>query len=284
MTLSGKTLGEHRTLRMSAFYALVAVIAALWFFPVILIVITSFKSNADFYVGSIFSIPRVLHFENFQEAWRVGRMSQYFKNSVLVCLIKIPIGLVLNSMAAFGLAKMRFRFERPFFVFFLLGMMLPIHVALVPLTILLNKTHMLDTLWAVIIPYIGFYIPFSVFLLRGYFRTIPPELDDAARIDGCSDFVRYWRIILPLALPVLATLIILDFLGSWNEFLMALLFLRTDQHRTLPLGLMNYRDRYVSRYNLIASGVLISAGPVTLVYLIFQRYFIKGVTAGSLKG
>jgi raffinose/stachyose/melibiose transport system permease protein len=203
---------------------------------------------------------------------------------VLVCLIKIPMGLLINSMAAFGLTKMRFRFERPFMIFFLLGMMLPIHVALVPLTILLNQTGLLDTLWAVIIPYVGFYVPFSVFLLRGYFRTLPAALDDAARIDGCSNFTRYWRIILPLSIPVLSTLVIFDFLGSWNEFLMALLFLRSEIHRTVPLGLVNFRDRYTAKYGLMAAGVLISALPVTIVYLVFQKYFISGLTTGSVKG
>lgn len=211
-------------------------------------------------------------------------MSKYFLNSLLVAGIKVPLGVIIVTLSAFALTRMNFRYSNTFFIILLLGMMLPIHVALVPLTTLLNITHLLDTYQGLIITYLGFGIPFGIFLTRGYFKTIPYEIDDSAKIDGCSDFSRYWRIILPLATPVIATLIIIDFLDTWNEFIQALLFMRSDAHRTIPIGLINYRDRNYSDYTLMNAGVLISAVPVTIIYLAFQKYFISGIAAGAIKG
>jgi raffinose/stachyose/melibiose transport system permease protein len=148
----------------------------------------------------------------------------------------------------------------------------------------MSATGLLDTYQGIIILYLGFSLPFGIFLARGYFLSIPPELDDAARIDGCGDFMRYWRIVMPLATPILATIVILDFLGTWNELLMALLFLRTNARRTVPVGLLSYRDRYYADYTLMAAGILIATIPVTAVYAVFQRYFVTGLSAGALKG
>ena len=203
------------------------------------------------------------------------------------------ISLRFNKLGGFALAKMDFRYAGLALSIVITGMLLPVHVALIPLTIILNSTKLIDTYQGLILVYLAptlrsvksfTSVPFGIFLSRGYFRTIPRELDDAARIDGCSDFSRYWRIVIPLAVPIIATMIILDFLDTWNEMLMALLFIKANTHRTIPIGLLAFRDRYYSNYTLMAAGILISTFPITIIYVIFQKYFISGLAAGALKG
>jgi len=272
------------SIRRAAFYIILCIVAGIYIFPVVVVILTALRSNADLYSRGLFALPEKLHWINFVNSWKRGSMSIYLKNSLLVACIKVPLYLLIATLGAFALTKMNFRYEKVALVVILLGMMLPIHVALIPLTIVLSKTRLLDTYQGLILPYLGFTVPFGIFLARGYFKTIPKELDDAARIDGCRDFARYWKIVLPLATPIIATMVIIDFLDTWNELLMALLFIRSNIRRTIPIGLLAYRDRYYADYTLMAAGILISTVPVTTIYLVFQRYFVSGLAAGALKG
>jgi raffinose/stachyose/melibiose transport system permease protein len=266
------------------FYLLLCAVTIVYMVPVLALVFTSMRSNPDLYSRGLFAIPGKIIWKNYSDAWKTGNMSIYFKNSFLVAGIKVPLYLLISTLGGFALAKMDFRFAGVALSIVITGMLLPVHVALIPLTIILNSTKLIDTYQGLILVYLGFSVPFGIFLSRGYFRTIPKELDDAARIDGCSDFSRYWRIVIPLAVPIIATMIILDFLDTWNEMLMALLFIKSNVHRTIPIGLLAFRDRYYSNYTLMAAGILISTFPITIIYIIFQKYFISGLAAGALKG
>jgi raffinose/stachyose/melibiose transport system permease protein len=282
---------EHRryvyrkTLKQVLFYICLNIIIFVWLVPLLISVFTALKTNADLYSGGgLFGLPRKIMWSNFVNAWIVGGMSTYFKNSVLVVLIKVPLHVIVCTLAAFALTKMGFKYANTFLIIILVGQMLPIHVALIPLTLILNATKFLDTYQGLILAYLGFTIPFGTFLARSYFKTIPRELDEAALIDGCGNIKRYLKIIMPLATPIIAVMIILDFLGTWNELLMALLFMRTQERRTVPIGLLSYRDRFYADYTLMNAGILISTVPVSIVYIVFQKYFISGIIAGSLKG
>jgi raffinose/stachyose/melibiose transport system permease protein len=270
--------------RGTVFYVVLCAATFIYIVPVIALAFTSLRSNPDLYSRGLFALPQKAMWQNYVDAWKTGSMGIYFKNSFLIAGFKVPLYLLISTLGGFALAKMDFRFARLGLIITITGMLLPVHVALIPLTIILNATKLIDTYQGLILVYLGFSVPFGMFLSRGYFRTIPKELDDAARIDGCSDFERYWRIVLPLAVPIIATMIILDFLDTWNEMLMAMLFIKSNVRRTIPIGLLAFRDRYYSNYTLMAAGILISTFPITIIYMIFQKYFISGLAAGALKG
>jgi len=185
-------------------------------------------------------------------------------------------------MAAFALTHMPFKWANRVFLFILIGLIVPIQMTLVPLTLLMNALSLIDTLTGLIILYIGFGIPFGVLVMRGFFRTIPTAIIEAARIDGCSYFRIFFRIALPLAMPAVITLCILDGVATWNEFILAQIFLRSDELRTLPLGLVQFSTQFSTQYDQLAAAVLISVIPVICVFLFFQRYFVSGM-AGAVK-
>jgi ABC-type molybdate transport system permease subunit len=175
-----------------------------------------------------------------------------------------------------------FRWASKVFTFILVGLIVPIQMALVPLTLLMNFLNLIDTRTGLTLLYLGFGVPFGVLVMRGFFRTIPTDLIEAAQIDGCSYFRIFFQIALPLALPAVLSLCILDGVATWNEFILAQIFLRSDELRTLPLGLVNFSTQFSTEYNQLAAAVLISMVPLVLVFLFFQRYFVSGM-AGAVK-
>jgi raffinose/stachyose/melibiose transport system permease protein len=270
-----------KSVKVTLFYAILIVAAFIWFIPVIILILTALKDAGDFAVNGTFSLPQSINWSNFTEAWDTG-VKNYFFNSVLVTCIKVPTGILLESMAAFALTHMPFKWANRVFLFILIGLIVPIQMTLVPLTLLMNALSLIDTLTGLIILYIGFGIPFGVLVMRGFFRTIPTAIIEAARIDGCSYFRIFFRIALPLAMPAVITLCILDGVATWNEFILAQIFLRSDELRTLPLGLVQFSTQFSTQYDQLAAAVLISVIPVIFVFLFFQRYFVSGM-AGAVK-
>lgn len=264
-------------------YLLLIVLSSLFIIPLLFIGFTALKSNADLMNNPFYSIPEKLHWDNFVKAWEQGRMSMYMKNTILISVIKVPLGILIEALAAFALTRLSFKWSEPMFALFLVGMMIPIQATLVPLNIFLNKTHLVSTYPGIILIYIGFGIPFGILILRGFFRTIPKELDEAALIDGCGDLGKFFKVILPLSMPAIATLVIFDFMATWNEFLLAQIFITKDEMKTITTGLMAFRGQFTTDYTLLNAAVLISIIPIFIVYLMFQKYFVNGL-AGSVKG
>jgi raffinose/stachyose/melibiose transport system permease protein len=270
-----------KSIKVAVFYAALAVAALIWFTPVITLILTALKDAGDFAINGAFSLPKSIRWENFSEAWETG-VKNYFWNSVVVTSVKVPVGIVLESMAAFALTHMHFKWADRVFTYILIGLIVPIQMTLVPLTLLMNALNLIDTLPGLIILYIGFGVPFGVMVMRGFFRTIPTAIIEAARIDGCSWFRIFYRIALPLALPAVVSLCILDGVATWNEFILAQIFLRSDENRTLPLGLVQFYTQFSTQYNQLAAAVLIAVVPIVLVFLFFQRYFVAGM-GGAVK-
>jgi len=260
-----------------------AVFAGLWLIPFLTVLVTSVRSANDLATSGIFSIPREIQLSNFVEAWEVGGFDRYFTNSLFVTFLKVPLGILIASLAAYPLTKIPFRFNMLVFIFFLTGLTIPVHVALLPLFNLLRDMGILNTLWALFPPYIAFGLPFQILVLRGFFSLIPDGILDAARVDGASEFRIYWGIILPLSLPVLATLFIIDALNTWNELLIALVMLSSEDLRTVSLGLLNFQGQFSSEFTLLNAGIVIAILPILLVYILLQRYIVSGLTAGALK-
>ncbi|HVA89687.1 MAG TPA: carbohydrate ABC transporter permease [Chloroflexota bacterium] len=277
--------GRRRVrIRTIVFYAVLGVFAVIWLLPVIFVIFTALKNPAQLATsGGMFSFPHPLDWQNLADAWSIGNIGLYMRNSVVITTIKVPAGIVVESLAAFAFARMRFRFSTPVFIFILVGMVLPVQAALIPLNSLLTQFNLLNNFASLIVIYIGFGVPFGVLVLRGYFRTIPLELDEAALMDGCSYLGLYWRIIMPLAIPAIAALIIFDSLFTWNEFLLAQLFLTDGAMRTVSAGLLAFTSQYTTNYTLLNAGIVLTMLPVIGVYLVFQRYFVSGL-AGAIKG
>jgi raffinose/stachyose/melibiose transport system permease protein len=270
-----------KSTKVALFYGALILATLLWFTPVITLVLTALKDAGDFAVNGAFSLPKTIRWANFSEAWGTG-VQNYFWNSVIVTGFKVPAGIVIESLAAFALTHMHFKWADRIFTYILIGLIVPVQMTLVPLTLLMNALNLIDTLTGLTILYIGFGVPFGVLVMRGFFRTVPAAIIEAARIDGCSWFRIFYRIALPLALPAVVSLCILDGVATWNEFILAQIFLRSDELRTLPLGLVQFSTQFSTQYDQLAAAVLISVVPVVLVFLLFQRYFVAGM-GGAVK-
>ncbi len=256
---------------------LVAVVPFLWLF------LTGLKTNPE-----IFTNPwlpsEAPQWSNYIEAWKMGNFSKYMLNSFLVGISVITIVVVCSSLSGYAFARLNFLGRDILFYIFLAGMAIPGYLALVPLFTTLRSFGLLDTYLALILPYSAFQLPLAIFLMRGAFRQLPTELADAAKVDGCGNFQIFSRIFLPLCKPTLATVAILTFLWSWKEFLFALVFLRDRNLATVPLGLMVFRGEFLTKWNLYAAGLFVMNIPILVIYFIFQKQFIEGLTAGATKG
>ncbi len=257
--------------------------AAIWLYPYFILVITSLKGREDLFKYSILSLPRRIVPGNFVKAFTEAGLGLFIRNSLLISVVKVPIGIFVASLAAYAISKHRFLGRRFLYFFFIAGLAIPIQVTLLPLNILLKNLHLLNSIAALFFPYIAFGLPIQILVMRGFFQTVPNELIDSGRIDGAKEWTIFSRIVIPLALPALAALTILDFLATWNEFIMALIFIQNPEWDTLPLGLQAFQGQYSTQWSLLCAGVIIGVLPVVIVYLALQRYFTAGIYAGAIK-
>jgi raffinose/stachyose/melibiose transport system permease protein len=259
-------------------------VALVFVIPFIILVVTSVRSDPDFLTHGVFSIPQSFRWSNFVNAWQTGDFGTTYRNSALITIVKVPLGLLVSALAAYPLAKMRFRLSGAIFIFFVAGLAVPIHVALLPLFVLEKNMGLLGTLWALLPPYVAFGIPFQVFVLRGFMRLIPSELIEAARVDGAHDLMIFARVMIPLITPGLATLFIIDAVATWNEFLIALVMLPSADVHTLPLGLLNFFNQFTGSYTQLSAGLVIGVIPLLILYVFLQRYLVSGLVGGAIKG
>jgi raffinose/stachyose/melibiose transport system permease protein len=262
---------------------LVFVFAGVFLVPLGLLLVTSVKSKNEIFANPL-ALPEQIQFRNYMNAWTTGGFDQYFMNSVLVVGISLVCILILSSLAAYALVQFDFPASNFMLVFFLAGFMIPPQVLLVPLYTIMNALNLLNTYYSLIFAYIAFGLPFSVFLLRQFFVTIPDTYAEAARMDGCNEFQVFYRIYLPLSLPALAAVAIYQFVFLWNEFLYAIIFITDDAKRTLPAGLMAFQGQYAGDWAQLAAGIVIAVTPTVIFFLIFQRQFMRGISMGATKG
>jgi raffinose/stachyose/melibiose transport system permease protein len=259
------------------------VLSCLILFPILFLVLTSLKSPDEFYGRSVFSLPSTLNFSNFYNAFFKENLNRYMLNGLILCVIKVPLGILLEAWAAFAITRLKIKFANIIFILFLIGMMVPMQIVLVPVNIGIRSLNLTNTYLGITIVYLAFGIPFGILIMRGFLRTIPHELDEAARIDGCSNWTLFFQIILPLAKPAVATLLILDALGTWNEFLLMSVLITDDRIKSVPAGLLSFIGENSTNYGLLTAGVLISIVPVLIAFVVCQRYFMEGM-AGAVKG
>jgi N-acetylglucosamine transport system permease protein len=259
-------------------------------YPMVWLLYTSLKTDKDIFLDP-FELPSLRHLQwaNFANAWTKGNFGDYLFNSVLITLMTVTLVVLLSSMAAYALSRFSFRGARPLFFYFLAGLMIPLQLGIVPLFFQMRDLHLLNSRWGLLTVYIAFGMPFSIFILTGFFKSLPSALHESALIDGASEFRAFWSIMLPLARPGLITVAIFSFLGTWNEFFMAFMFLsgKGSEHlRTLPLGLANLTivSQYRSDWGMAFAGLVLVMLPTLLVYSLLQKHLSKGITMGALKG
>lgn len=256
-------------------YALVLAIPLLW------MVVSSFKSSTEVY-GSPFGLPEKWLFSNYSTAWTMG-VSSYFLNSVIVTVATTACVLVFAAMASFAMVRLNNIATRLLLMAVMAALVVSPQITIVPLYDLLGRIGLLDTYGAMILPYIAFRLPMAILLIRAVFLEVPKELDEASRLDGCGSLGTFRNVYWPLSRGVLVTAGILTVYYTWNEFLFALIFINSDDLRTIPAGLMAFRDALQTDWGVLLAGLVIAALPIVVVFLFAQRFFIEGITAGSGK-
>jgi raffinose/stachyose/melibiose transport system permease protein len=261
-----------------------AVTMAVWAMPMIFVFFTSLKSETDIFSTSSFAIPFTPEWNNYVQALETGNLITAGGNSLFIAFVKVPIGLFTAAMAAFALSRIRFRHSTLVLGAFALGSMVPIQVALGPLFKTILDMGLLNTPLGVILPYIGFGLPLQVFILHGFFSSVPREIDESVRVDGGGNIRLFLQFILPLSKPALAALFILDFVATWNEYAIALVILQEEGSQTVPLAIQSFQSQFTSSYGPLNAFTLMSILPVLIIYLLFQRYFVQGMFTGAVKG
>lgn len=262
---------------------LLALFICLMAYPLLLMAMTAFKTTREIFFAP-FALPQNWGLGNFAQVWRLANFRAYLGNSILVTTVSVTLIVFFAALAAYALARYRFRLNTFIYVLFLAGLMVPIRLGILPLFLLMKDLGLLDSRAALVLTYLASGMPMSVFILTSFFRTLPLELEYSARIDGCTEFQIFSRVMLPLVRPALATVIVINFVPLWNDFFFPLMFLRTDARKTLPLGMTVFFGQYETNWGVVFAGMVLASLPLLGLYLLMSRQFIKGLTAGAVKG
>jgi raffinose/stachyose/melibiose transport system permease protein len=263
-------------------YTVLAVFAVIAIYPIVSIVLLALHRRSDLVTG--FSIPDHISFHTFQQAWEIGGFGTGLLNSLIVAGTVALVTAVLATLAGYAFGTMRFRGSSAIFYLLLIGLIFPYEATVIPLYYVFRDAGLTDSLWALILPQIGLSVPFGTFWMRAFFRSTPGALVEASRLDGATSFNTLIRVLLPQAWPAITTMIVLVFMWTWNEFLLALVMIQSDSLRTAPLDLALFAgtNRY-SDPTLTAAAAVLVALPIVVVYVFLQRSFIRGMFAGSVK-
>jgi raffinose/stachyose/melibiose transport system permease protein len=256
-------------------------VTAIFAIPLYLLLDISLRSPND--TAAPFALPTTFAFSNFAQAWKVGNLGNGLTNSAVVTVVSIAAVVVLASMAAYPLARVTTTSSRATYYVFMIGLLLPFQLAMIPLYTTMRNLGLLGSVWSLVLYYIGLQMPFSIFLYVGFIRALPIDYEEAASLDGANTQRVFWGIVFPLLRPITGTVVILNVLTIWNDFLTPLLYLSGSGQQTITVSLYGFVGQYVSQWNLVFAGLVISIAPVLLTYFILQRTVIKGFASG-LKG
>lgn len=281
---------DKTIITQSLIFAVLLGYAAWVIFPMVWVAYSSLKTDEAIFRDA-FSLPAMdgLHFDNFSRAWRGANFGDYFFNSVFITTVSVGAMLLLGAMAAYALARFYHPAGRAVFWLFLSGLMVPVQLSIIPLFFELRELGLLNSRAGLILVYTANGLPFTIFILAGFFRSLPRALYEAAVVDGCNEFSAFWRVLLPLAKPGLITVAIFQFISVWKEYFFAFMFnsgAGSEGIRTLPLGLANLSitAQYRTDYGMLFAGLVLVTVPIVVIYLMLQKHLVKGVTAGALKG
>jgi len=264
-------------------YVVLGVFSIVAIYPILSIVLLAFHKRSDLVTG--FSIPHSWSLDTFKTAWDEGNFDRGLLNSFIVAATVAIVTAVLSTMSGYAFGTMRFRGSSALFYLLLVGLIFPYEATVIPLYYVFRDIGLTDSLWALILPQIGLSVPFGTFWMRAFFRSSPGALVEASRLDGATSFMTLWRVLLPQAWPAITTMLVLVFMWTWNEFLLALVMIQSDNLRTAPLGLALFAgaNRNSQDVTLVAAAAVLVALPVMIVYVFLQRSFIRGMFAGAVK-
>ncbi len=274
----------NRAIRKSVFVLIIAITAFVSFFPVVWIFLTSIKVDREIYAFPIVYLPTKLTIKNYVNVFTQNTFGLFFFNSVLVSSTSAVICVFISSLAAYGLSRFRIKHSLLILVIILGFSTFPFIASVIPLFIFFRNLRLLNTYVSLILPYVAFNTPFSVWLCHAYFREVPLSIEDAAKLDGCSRLGTLWKIFYPLSTPVLSTVLIVTFMMCWMEFLFALTLISKPTMRTIPAGIALYPGEYAFPWETIPAAAVLSIVPIIVFIVLFQKKIISGLTRGAVKG
>jgi raffinose/stachyose/melibiose transport system permease protein len=264
-------------------YAMLIVGCIIAIVPFLVTILASLKTTVELVQG-VLAFPEDPKWGNFRKAWDQGNFDRFFLNSLLVAVGVVVPSIFLSAMTGFAFARYKFRGSKFLFAYFLLGLVIPLQAMVIPLFYLLREMHLLDSLWALILPQIGMSMSFGTLLMRQAYLSIPREIVEASIVDGAGSWEILWKIMFPLSRPIVGTLGLLFFIWTWNEFLLPLVVNINPEYHTLPVGILYFQQRWTSDIPMIAAGSTIIFLPLIGMFLLFQRQLVKAITAGAVKG
>lgn len=264
-------------------YLCLIFLVILYLAPLVWMVTVSLKTNGEIF-ASPFALPEAFQWENYTFAWTKGYLGRAMLNSFVVCGVSLGVSLFLGALAAFALARMQWKLSGIVMTYFMIGMMVPVHCVLIPLFVRFSSWGLTDSLVGLIIPYVTFSLPMTIFLMTGFFKGMPGELFEAASMDGGTIFDCFFRVALPLAKTGLCVAGMMSFVGNWNELLLAMVFISDTTKKTLPVTLTYFVGPYSTNYVQMFAAVIIAIAPTILVYCLFSNQIVEGLTAGAVKG
>lgn len=264
-------------------YIFLVILALIYLLPLAWVVLTSLKDDSVLMI-SPWALPARPMFENYSFSWTMGHLGIATLNSFIVCTVTLFFSMLFGAMAAFGIAKMRWKLSKYMLLYFMIGMMIPVHCVLIPLFVQFSSLKLSNTLVGIIIPYITFSLPITIYILVGFFESIPNELFESACIDGCSVFKMFTMVGIPLAKTGFMVTGLMTFVGNWNELLLAMVFISNEAKKTLPVSLTKFVGPYHTNYCQMFAAIVIAVIPTIIVYCCFANQIVEGLTAGAVKG
>ena len=273
-----------RTVGKTLLYALLIAVAVFQLLPLVWLFLFSLKNNQEIFRLPPLAPPERLRWENYADVWTRGKIDVYFLNSVIVTALSVLLTVLLASFVTFALTRMNWRWRAPVLGLFMVGYMVPIHSALIPLFVLFRSIRLIDNPLSLILTYTAFNLPLTIMIMLGFYYALPREIEEAAVMDGCSVHRLFLQIILPMTVSVMATAAIINMIFNWNEFVFVNTFISSDNLKTLTVGIQNFVGQYSTNWGAIGATLMISIIPILLAYLFMSNRIIEGIAAGSVKG
>ncbi|KEK11826.1 sugar ABC transporter permease [Lysinibacillus sphaericus] len=264
------------------YYLVVFTVATISLYPILLMILSSFKKSVDIYKDPL-GFPSSFSLDTYRTLLSKIPFTTYFMNSLFVSVVSVVLIVVVCSLASFYIARFKFSWNHALFFIFLLGMMIPIKLGIVPLFILMRDLGLINSLWSLILMNTATGIPLSILILTGFFKTMPSELEEAARMDGAGNLRVLWYVVLPLMRPALGTVVIINFIAAWNDFFFPLIFITEKMKRTIPVGMMSLFGEHSADWGSLFAGLTLASLPMILLFFIASKQFMEGLTAGAIK-
>lgn len=281
--MSDRMFGMNKTMKILA-YSVLGLYTVVVAYPILFIFFTSLKTNKEFFVN-LFGFPRQMEWINYLNAWSIGKLGTYFINSVIVTAVSVGVTTVLSLLGGYALAKLYIPKANLIMDIFMVFNFIPGIAIYISLYSMMSRMHLTGGRISLILPYIAWQIPFSMYIIKQYFETIPEELIESGRIDGCKEFQTFFYVMFPLVKPAIATIIVFTFIGNWGELMWANITTASNALiKTLPVGLLNFKTEMGVEWGQYTAGICMVTVPLMLIFGYFQKYFVSGLTNGAVKG